>query len=187
VDCGKLDSLSHGTKSGTSTSYGTKVTFTCNPGYRLSGSSSRTCRADGTWEGIQPTCEIQQCAALSVPNFGRVSAANRTYGMTLTLECYRGYRLTGSSTRTCAAARDGTLHWTGTQTACTIVDCGSLLTPANGFKLQNLTTYEAKVSFSCRTGYILVGSSMRRCGADGRWDGMQPSCESKVERLNAGS
>ncbi|XP_035682609.1 polycystic kidney disease protein 1-like 2 [Branchiostoma floridae] len=36
--------------------YGDKVTFSCNEGYELIGSENRTCQANQSWSGMQPTC-----------------------------------------------------------------------------------------------------------------------------------
>ena len=59
-----------------------------------------------------------------------------------------------------------------------VMDCKGLPAPLNGFRVQKLTTFEAAISFSCATGYRLLGSSVRRCGADGKWDGTQTTCQS---------
>ena len=39
-----------------STNFGAIVTYICNPGYTLSGASTRTCRANGKWDGVGPNC-----------------------------------------------------------------------------------------------------------------------------------
>ena len=31
--------------------------FTCNTGYELTGSDTRTCQSDGSWSGTNSTCE----------------------------------------------------------------------------------------------------------------------------------
>ncbi len=36
---------------------GTVATYECNAGFVISGSSARTCEADGNWSGIDPICE----------------------------------------------------------------------------------------------------------------------------------
>ena len=36
---------------------GLTYTYTCNPGYTLNGSMTRTCGDDGTWSSTAPTCE----------------------------------------------------------------------------------------------------------------------------------
>ena len=35
---------------------GGRATYSCNSGFRLVGSSTRTCLSDGSWSGSQPTC-----------------------------------------------------------------------------------------------------------------------------------
>ncbi|XP_078621337.1 E-selectin-like [Branchiostoma floridae x Branchiostoma japonicum] len=35
------------------------VTFKCDPGYKLVGTSTRTCQSDGTWSGGSPTCRAE--------------------------------------------------------------------------------------------------------------------------------
>jgi len=33
--------------------------FTCDDGFELSGSSSRTCQDDGTWSGTEAVCDVE--------------------------------------------------------------------------------------------------------------------------------
>ena len=35
---------------------GDTCSFTCNTGYELTGSDTRTCQSDGSWSGIGTTC-----------------------------------------------------------------------------------------------------------------------------------
>ncbi|XP_019639618.1 PREDICTED: uncharacterized protein LOC109481477 [Branchiostoma belcheri] len=37
--------------------YGNDISFSCNPGYELVGSSSATCQEDGSWDPEIPTCQ----------------------------------------------------------------------------------------------------------------------------------
>ena len=39
------------------------------------------------------------------------------------------------------------------------------------------TQYQMSITFSCDTGYSLVGSPTRTCQADGSWSGESPFCE----------
>ena len=58
--CGTPSYLSNGQRSYTSTTVGSRVTYTCNTGYlRTAGSSSRTCRFGGRWSGSHPTCSSE--------------------------------------------------------------------------------------------------------------------------------
>ena len=60
----------------------------------------------------------------------------------------------------------------------TVVDCGSLTDPANGqVNLTAGTTFGQTATYSCNTGYNLVGDSTRACQATGEWSGSTPTCE----------
>ncbi|MGH0129769.1 UNVERIFIED_CONTAM: hypothetical protein FKN15_059453 [Acipenser sinensis] len=87
--------------------------------------------------------------------------------------CDTGYILYGSTERMCFP--NGT--WSGRQPACHAVQCGNPGTPANGrvFRIDG-TTFSHSVSYSCMEGYLLSGSSVRQCTANGTWSGSLPNC-----------
>ena len=59
-----------------------------------------------------------------------------------------------------------------------VVDCGSLTDPANGqVDLTSGTTFGQTATYSCNTGYNLVGDSTRTCQATGEWSGSAPTCQ----------
>ena len=60
----------------------------------------------------------------------------------------------------------------------TAVDCGTLTNPANGsVSLPAGTTFGQTVTYSCSTGYNLVGGNTRTCQATGVWSGNVPTCQ----------
>ena len=62
----------------------------------------------------------------------------------------------------------------------TVVDCGTLNTPTNGVVSHfNGTTFRQTATYSCNTGYNLVGDSTRICQADGMWSRSEPTCISE--------
>ena len=59
-----------------------------------------------------------------------------------------------------------------------VVDCGILTDPANGRVSHTAgTTYRQTATYSCDTGYNLVGDSTRICQAGGVWSGSEPNCQ----------
>eukprot|EP00118_Oscarella_pearsei_P002855 m.11939 g.11939 ORF g.11939 m.11939 type:complete len:2352 (+) comp23692_c0_seq4:198-7253(+) len=172
ITCGSLSAPQNGAKTGTATTYGSVVKFTCKSGYTLSGSSSRSCLSSGTWSGTQPICTPVRCPALPALSHGKMSTTSLNAGTTVTFICSKGYTITGSQSRTCQSSAS----WTGTQPTCTIVNCGSLTAPSKGTKTGSSTTFGAVISFSCSQGYVLTGSPARTCLSTGSWSGSQPTC-----------
>ena len=58
------------------------------------------------------------------------------------------------------------------------MDCGNLTDPSNGqVNLTAGTTFGENATYSCNTGYNLVGDSTRTCQATGNWSGSEPTCQ----------
>ncbi|XP_066283043.1 clotting factor C-like [Branchiostoma lanceolatum] len=71
--CPALPVVPHGEMYG-SMSTGSTMTFSCLPGYTLTGPSSIRCTQQGTWSAQPPTCTIVQCQRLSPPAHGTISS-----------------------------------------------------------------------------------------------------------------
>ena len=60
----------------------------------------------------------------------------------------------------------------------TAVDCGTLTNPVNGqVSHPGGTTFGQTATYSCNTGYNLVGDSTRTCQATRVWSGSAPICQ----------
>ena len=57
IDCGDPGTPTSGQRSLSSTTYNSVVTYTCDVGYTLQGSNSRTCQSNGQWSGSVPQCK----------------------------------------------------------------------------------------------------------------------------------
>ena len=58
VNCGVLTNPTNGQVNTSSrTTFGSTGAYTCDTGYSLSGSQTRTCGADGNWTSSEPICE----------------------------------------------------------------------------------------------------------------------------------
>ena len=65
------------------------------------------------------------------------------------------------------------------------MDCDSLTDPANGqVDLTSGTTFGQTATYSCNTGYNLVGDSTRTCQTVGNWSGSRPTCEGMLLYLD---
>ena len=64
IDCGDPGTPTNGQQSLSSTTYNSVVTYTCDVGYTLQGSISRTCQSSGQWSGSVPQCnrKFYQCS-----------------------------------------------------------------------------------------------------------------------------
>ena len=60
-------------------------------------------------------------------------------------------------------------------------DCGGLQAPVNGSSVGSNTTYPNEMRFSCDVGFVLSGSSARRCLANGSWSGEAAVCTGEHE------
>ena len=57
------------------------------------------------------------------------------------------------------------------------VDCGTLTNPDNGrVDTPQGTTFNQVATYTCNSGYELVGNMTRTCQADGMWSESEPFC-----------
>ena len=61
VNCGNPGVPDNGAKHGGVYTYGSRVTFQCQPGFRLSGNGEILCEDTGTWDG-----PLAQCTGLTI-------------------------------------------------------------------------------------------------------------------------
>ncbi|KAK7501886.1 hypothetical protein BaRGS_00006972, partial [Batillaria attramentaria] len=92
-----------------SNKYASVCSFSCNPGYRLVGSSRNTCNGNRQWSSVWPRCDVVRCYLPSTFENGnrRCSGADAddVWGSTCIHSCDYGYELRGSSSATCESDR----------------------------------------------------------------------------------
>ena len=56
------------------------------------------------------------------------------------------------------------------------IDCGVLENPTNGEVITGGTTLGLSVTYTCNSGYELVGDATRTCESNGLWSNSEPTC-----------
>ncbi|XP_078583892.1 P-selectin-like [Branchiostoma floridae x Branchiostoma japonicum] len=154
VQCPALSNPTNGAVSYSSRNYGDVASYTCNTGYNMAGSSTRTCQSSGSWSYSAPSCRVVQCPFPNNPTNGAVSYISRNYGDVATYSCNAGYNLAGSSTQTCQSSGS----WSPSAPTCDLGQCPMLTAPTNGI-VSGSNFYGGVLTFTCNVGYNLVGFS----------------------------
>uniref|UniRef100_A0A8C1GP80 CUB and Sushi multiple domains 2 n=1 Tax=Cyprinus carpio TaxID=7962 RepID=A0A8C1GP80_CYPCA len=183
VSCGMPLVPVNGTVIGQDFTLGSRVTFSCNPGFRLANAQpvSTLCQESGRWSPMEtrPRCIPVTCPDIghSAVDHGRwrlIYGMQNKYEAMMMLTCDPGYFYKGQRVIRCQA--NSTWDYPEPRPTCEIISCGDLGTPPNGNKIGTLTVYGATAIFSCNTGYTLVGSRVRECMSNGLWSGAEVQC-----------
>uniref|UniRef100_A0A8C7D526 CUB and Sushi multiple domains 3 n=1 Tax=Oncorhynchus kisutch TaxID=8019 RepID=A0A8C7D526_ONCKI len=155
-------------------SVGTRVTYFCNDGYRLSSKelTSAVCQPDGTWSNHNkiPRCSVVVCPSIGSFSLehGRwriVNGSHYEYRTKIIFSCDPGYYRLGPAHIQCTA--NGIWSWRNERPHCQIISCGDLPGPPNGKKIGTQMTFGATAIFMCDAGFMLVGSTVRECLSSG--------------------
>lgn len=93
ISCKPPASIQHGTAEGKDYRYGAMVTYKCDQGYEMLGSSFSACQANKTWSVEPPKCIPISCGTLEAPEQGGIEMNDITYGSVVKYYCHVGYEL----------------------------------------------------------------------------------------------
>lgn len=165
--------------------YGDKVSFECNPGYSMKGSSVVTCDANSTWTPPLPICDENCCGR--PPEFPFASpttsvAESYVCGTMVTYRCNQGFEpVPGSSSA--VTCQNNTAWSAANPPSCTRQQC-SAPRVEHGNVVGNAKTFpfEGVVTFTCNAPYKLKHSSATCVVAgDGvDWDPPPPYCRANT-------
>ncbi|XP_072848120.2 sushi, von Willebrand factor type A, EGF and pentraxin domain-containing protein 1 isoform X1 [Pogona vitticeps] len=172
IQCESLLPPENGFVHFTENGLGSTVMYTCKPGYKLIGSSTRLCTFSKEWSDVAPTCERVSCAVPRKPMNGTVKGETFTYGSVIQYDCDPGFQLNGPEKRTCQADQ----KWDGNEPICIPISCGRVPGLENGRVTGEEYTFQKYIEYSCREGFLLEGIQKRVCLADGSWSGNTPVC-----------
>ena len=136
------------------------------------------------------------CPKLPDPANGDVNVTGRYPGQKAIYSCNEGYQLVGFATRSCSrngkwsgeapiCKRESFLNYHNAKSYtllsfCVGIDCGPLPHIANGqVSIAPDTRLGSTATYTCISGYNLVGKETRTCEANEEWSGEEPVCERK--------
>ncbi|XP_040195456.1 C4b-binding protein alpha chain-like isoform X2 [Rana temporaria] len=159
-------------------SFGSKVTYVCNPGYRMTTRRKyRECLADGTWSNALPECAAQLCPPPPDIINGVVYPLKDEYSYldSVTYSCNRNLALIGESSVSCK--EDG--EWSSNAPDCKVVNCLNPHVP-NAIKISGTSgpyNLNSVVRFVCPTStHVLNGSDTIKCNQNSEWEPTPPRC-----------
>lgn len=188
--CKSLSDPKNGLKIGNSYTCNDGVSFNCNSGYAIVGSSRLTCKTDGSWSADAPSCtggmnDIGVCdreLAIYLTVVDRNECTDGTAKCPANSNCKNTL---GSYICPCVVG-----YVKQSSGRCDIVNCSDPGTPPYGSRSGKILSYGSKLSFSCTPGYELMGAQFLSCQSDGTWNGNVPKClgelstKSGVDRLS---
>ncbi|XP_074527811.1 complement factor B-like [Halichoeres trimaculatus] len=159
---------------------GSMLIYQCPEGFYPYPHTHHLCQLDGSWYPPRKRyqrCKMVECPDPSVLEFGEVSPFQEKYfvNQETTYECYSGYTLRGSGSRTCLP--NG--KWSNSTPICSRGsgdNCADPGIPAGASRDGNIFGIDDKVKYSCKGDLFLVGSSERVCLENGEWTGIEPTC-----------
>ena len=173
IECPAPQEIDNGQFVVESLTYLSVVTYTCDEAHQMEGSSKLTCQSDKRWSSEAPVCKAIMCEPPDSIQHGRIDYKDLKLGSVVRYMCNDGYSLEGIEVRRCLT----NLSWTGQEPACEPVECGEPEDVENGMKAYTGTNFQSTVTYTCITGYILIGDQIRTCQSDRSWSASKPSCE----------
>ncbi|XP_043572616.1 sushi, von Willebrand factor type A, EGF and pentraxin domain-containing protein 1-like isoform X8 [Chiloscyllium plagiosum] len=172
--CGNPGKIANGYYEAPNATFGSKVIFHCDTGYKMVGRSFRVCKADG-WDGQIPACEVVECQRPELPANGKIKEGfgpKYRYRETISYICNEGFEMVGDHVIECKENNT----FIPAPPICKPRNCGNPGNILNGYYELRNASFETKATFYCNEGYRMVGRNLRLCKADG-WDGQVPTCE----------
>ena len=152
------------------------IEYECKECFKLNGTRFRQCQIDGTWNLVEPTCDLIYCDSLpnELPN-GKIIGADNSCGSLVEFECNPGYEMKGRGRATCLESQ----RWSSPVPTCERVSCGTLPSLKHGTVIGDSFTFTDKVTYECNEGFVLRGTNVRVCQEDASWSDSSPYCDIK--------
>jgi len=146
---------------------GSVILFGCQPGYKIvTGRSNARCYTSGWSHQDVPQCELSACKAKEFDNGKfRPMLPSYTAGESISFVCHEGYRLSlPNNVFTITCQTDG--YWLQFWPKCQEILCSTPKVIEHGLlETTSLDKFKigSTITFSCNTGYVLVGDTQVQC------------------------
>jgi len=132
--------------------YGSVIRFECEPGYVRKGDPVLLCQSNGTWSGAVPSCSKIQCRTFPEIENGWISNKTRSYFYRdeTRAQCYRGYKLNGTSIIRCGP--DG--EFTSVPSCLDVDECAATSGSPCDMASTNCTNVPGAHQCGCKTGFV---------------------------------
>uniref|UniRef100_A0A2R8ZSE6 Complement receptor type 2 n=1 Tax=Pan paniscus TaxID=9597 RepID=A0A2R8ZSE6_PANPA len=191
ISCGSPPPILNGRISYYSTpiAVGTVIRYSCSGTFRLIGEKSLLCitkdKVDGTWDKPAPKCEYfnkySSCPEPIVPGGYKIRGSTPyRHGDSVTFACKTNFSMNGNKSVWCQANN----MWGPTRLPTCVsvfpLECPALPMIHNGHHTsENVGSIAPglSVTYSCESGYLLVGEKIINCLSSGKWSAVPPTCE----------
>ncbi|NXC66373.1 C4BPA protein, partial [Anhinga anhinga] len=187
--CEHPGELEHGVVEVADLIFGSKVTFSCEGGFRLHGPAEISCVIKDNsvgWSGAIPFCEKIPCEPPpSIANGHHTEVDSYVYETAVTYTCNDvpkgadSFSLIGQATIVCTYDAQSNGVWSGPPPECRVVKCENPKVE-NGRKSSGSApsySYGDSVIFECEPGYYMIGADIITCGENNTWSPPKPICE----------
>ncbi|XP_036611302.1 complement receptor type 2-like isoform X3 [Trichosurus vulpecula] len=170
---------------------GTKVSFVCNEGFWLNGSSSSTCVAGAAtvfWSNKMPVCQQIICGPPPPIINGRLPFLSQNkfpHGIAMSYTCSKMFRMIGAKTTRCTSGNQANGVWSVPAPRCEAYNKAALCSEpkvlGRHLKLKSRPPFRHGdiLRFACDTNFTIKGSDILWCQADSTWGPSPlPMCES---------
>ncbi|XP_035683605.1 CUB and sushi domain-containing protein 3-like isoform X1 [Branchiostoma floridae] len=157
---------------------GSRIRYSCKPGFQLVGTSERECLDSYQWDGETPKCQrVVHCPDPGAPDHGGRIGNDFHVGASVDFYCQVGYILEGPAVRDCQDDQT----WGGEVTTCRAnIFCDDPGWIDNGNRTDSvLPAFHVGdyVTYICHDGFGLTGSANITCLQNGSWSDVPPSCQ----------
>ncbi|XP_077695627.1 complement receptor type 1-like isoform X1 [Eretmochelys imbricata] len=163
---------------------GTKLQYSCRPGYILSSGKSRfvTCLENSKWSVDAEFCEGRRCKPLKLEN-GRGDLTDLRFGARVDFSCDEGYRLIGPTSAQCVIVGNG-VDWDTEVPLCQAIPCRpppDITQGSHNGQSGEEFSFGSAVTYKCDPGLSLIGEASIHCTTkdhfNGEWSGPAPECK----------